>query len=77
MTQDTHLIYLPYETKDKCMCQIRSAHIIIIINIIINIITAIIQPKRLSVGTLASRPATAARVPWSFPTLLVVDDRPE
>jgi len=32
--------------------------------------------ERLSVGTLASRPATAARVPWSFPALLVVDDRP-
>ena len=52
-------------------------YIIIIIIKIIIIITAIIQPERLSVGTLASRPATAARVPWSFPALLVVDDRPE
>ena len=63
------------------MCQIRTAHTIIIINplviIIINIIITAIQPERLSVGTLASRPATAARVPWSFPTLLLVDDRPE
>ena len=65
------------------MCPIRTAHtiiiiiIIIVIMIIIIIITAIIQPERLSVGTLASRPATAARVPWSFPALLVVDDRPE
>ena len=63
------------------MCPIRTAHTIIIIIIIIIkiiiIITAIIQPERLSVGTLASRPATAARVPWSFPALLVVDDRPD
>ena len=65
--------------KDESMCQIRTAHTIIIIIIIMNIIVIIaaIQPERLSVGTLASRPATAARVPWSFPTLLVVDDRPE
>merc|ERR1712038_1554658 len=67
--------------KDKCMCQVQTAHTIIIINplviiIIINIIITPIQPERLSVGTLASRPATAARVPWSFPALLVVDDRP-
>ena len=34
MTQDTHLFYLPYETKDKCMCQIRTARTTIIIIII-------------------------------------------